>query len=640
MAYHPGPQYLGAHRVRTRTTGATELMTTQAAPSHNWPIVGAVVIAAAIFLADILTPLEGAVAVLYTTVVLLVARTEHRRAVPLAGIACGLLATVAFADNHGDSAFGGAHVRFAVSLTAIVITTLLCLRNRSARSMLAEQARILELTHDTVIIRDSDDVIRYWNDGAEELYGWHRDEAIGRNAQELLSSDYPADAVTAGFAADGTWSGEMTRIRRDGQRIVLASRWLARLDAEGRQIGIIETSADLTEQLKADAARRKSEERYRTIFNSAGFAIWESDWSDAWARLGRGERAEEVIGKGRLRDANDAAVKLFGVAGREALLAHGIVPFFTPRGCQILGTIIAELAAGERLVERETEFRAADGRLVEVVMRVTLPPDHDNWSRVLVMAIDVTERNEAQAKLARTQADLAHASRVTMLGQLAASIAHEVNQPLAAIVTYGRSGKRWLAREAPDAREVADCLDHVVSNGTRAADVIGRIRALARNATPPAERLSMADLVAETVALVQREAQGTGIHVTVDDTLPDGFGDKVQIQQVLMNLLINAIQAMAEVAADRRVLHLGVSVADDRLRITISDRGPGIGDPAKVFNPFFTTKADGMGMGLSICQSIIETHGGRITAENNAEGGATFAFTLPIAAPDDLARSA
>lgn len=611
----------------------------RSSPWRNWPIVAAVLVAAAIFLADILTPLEGAVAVLYTTVVLLVARTEHRRAVPLAGIACGLLATVAFADNHGDSPFGGAHVRFAVSLTAIAITTLLCLRNRSARWMLAEQARILELTHDTVIIRDSDDVIRYWNDGAEELYGWRRDEAIGRNAQELLSSDYPVEAVAAGFAAEGKWSGELTRIRRDGQRMVLASRWLLRRDADGRQIGIIETSADLTEQLKADAERKKSEERYRTIFNAAGFAIWESDWSEARRLLGDGHGPEEIIGAGRLRDANDAAIGLFGLAGRADLLERGVVPFFTARGRQVLATIIVDLAAGERLVERETEFQTADGRIVEVVMRVTLPPDHDNWSRVLVMAIDVTERNEAQAKLARTQAELAHASRVTMLGQLAASIAHEVNQPLAAIVTYGRSGRRWLAREAPDAREVADCLDHVVSNGSRAADVIGRIRALARNTTPPAGPLRLQDLVGETVALVRREAQGTTIHLAVAGDLPDGFGDKVQIQQVLMNLLMNAIQAMAEVAADCRVLRLAAAAEDDRLRITVSDSGPGIAEPTRVFAPFFTTKADGMGMGLSICQSIIEAHGGRISAENNAAGGATFAFTLPIAT-SDMARSA
>lgn len=600
-------------------------------PMRNWPILTAVIIAAAIFLADILTPLEGAVAVLYTTVVLLVARTAHRRAVPLAGIAAGVLATVAFIDNHGESPFGGAHVRFAVSLTAIMITTLLCLRNRSARWMLAEQARILELTHDTVIIRDSADIIRYWNDGAEDLYGWRRGEAIGRSAQELLSGEYPAAEVARDLAAEGKWSGEMTRIRRDGQRIVLASRWLQRFDAEGQRNGIIETSADLTEQIEADAARRKSEDRYRTIFNAAGFAIWESDWSDAWQRILAGEAPEQVIGLDALRDANDAAVKLFGMTDRAGLLAQGMARFFTPRGSQVLGTIVAELASGERLVEKETEFRAADGRVVEVVMRVTLPFGHRDWSRVLVMAADVTERNEAQAKLVRTQAELAHASRVTMLGQLAASIAHEVNQPLAAIVTYGRSGRRWLAREAPGAREVADCLDHVVSNGTRAADVIGRIRSLARSDTPPAERLVMRELIEETIALVRREAQGTVIGLEAGDDLPDGFGDKVQVQQVVINLLINAIQAMAETAVEDRILRVAVTVADERLHVAVSDRGPGMAEPAKVFNPFFTTRADGMGMGLSICQSIIEAHGGRISAANNADGGATFTFTLPIA---------
>lgn len=602
--------------------------------SRPWPIVVAVAMALLIFVADIATPIQGAVAVLYTAVILLVAGTPYRRAVKLTGIACGLLATIAFADNHGHAEFGGAHVRFAVSLTAIAITTILCLRNRSARWMLAEQAKILELTHDTVVIRDADNIIRYWNDGAEALYGWPRDEAIGRNIYDLLGGDYPAEAVTRGFAAAGKWSGELARQRRDGRRIVLASRWLQRVDADGRQIGIIETSADLTEQIKADAERKKSEERYRTIFDAAGFAIWESDWSDAWNQIQAGRVPNEIVAAGRLRDANDAAVKLFGLPSRTDLLTSGLMPFFTPRGEQVLGTIFSALAAGERLVEKETEFHAADGRIVEVVLRVTLPPDHDSWSRVLLMAIDVTERNEAQARLTRTLAELAHASRVSMLGQLAASIAHEVNQPLAAIVTYGRSGKRWLAREAPDAREVADCLEHVISNGSRAADVIGRIRSLARNATPPAEALALRELVEETITLVQREAQGTAvaIHLDAADSLPDAFGDKVQVQQVLMNLLMNAIQAMADIDVDRRELTVEVAGIDHALRVAVHDRGPGIADPAKVFNPFFTTKADGMGMGLSICQSIIEAHGGRISADNNPGGGATFAFTLPLAA--------
>ncbi len=605
-----------------------------ATASRPWPIVVAVAVALLIFLADIATPIQGAVAVLYTAVILLVAGTPYRSAVKLTGIACGFLATIAFADNHGHAEFGGAHVRFAVSLTAIAITTILCLRNRSARWMLAEQAKILELTHDTVVIRDADNIIRYWNDGAEALYGWSRDEAIGRNIHDLLGGDYPAEAVTRGFAASGKWSGELARQRRDGRRIVLASRWLQRVDADGRQIGIIETSADLTEQIKADAERKKSEERYRTIFDAAGFAIWESDWSDAWNQVQAGRVPNEIVAAGRLRDANDAAVKLFGLPSRADLMAGGLMPFFTARGEQVLGTIFSALAAGERLIEKETEFHTADGRIVEVVLRVTLPPDHDGWSRVLLMAIDVTERNEAQARLTRTLAELAHASRVSMLGQLAASIAHEVNQPLAAIVTYGRSGKRWLAREAPDAREVADCLEHVISNGSRAADVIGRIRSLARNATPPAEALALRELVEETIALVEREAQGTAVAIHLDAAadLPEAFGDKVQVQQVLMNLLMNAIQAMAATDVDSRELTVEVARTDQALRVAVRDRGPGIADPGKVFNPFFTTKADGMGMGLSICQSIIEAHGGRISADNNPGGGATFAFTLPLAA--------
>ncbi len=186
--------------------------------------------------------------------------------------------------------------------------------------------------------------------------------------------------------------------------------------------------------------------------------------------------------------------------------------------------------------------------VVDVVVRVTLPTGDGDWRRVLVMALDVTERNRAQARLAQSQAELTHVSRLTTLGQLAASIAHEVNQPLSAVVTYAKSGKRWLAREAPNAGEVSDCLDQIAANGTRAADVIARIRDIARKADPERGVIRLAPLIDETVALLRRDLQthGVAIHVSVPDGLPPVAGDRVQIQQVLMNLMLNAEQAMAE----------------------------------------------------------------------------------------------
>ena len=244
------------------------------------------------------------------------------------------------------------------------------------------------------------------------------------------------------------------------------------------------------------------------------------------------------------------------------------------------------------------------------------------------------ERNEARARLEQTSAELAHAARVSTLGQLAASIAHEVNQPLSAIITFGKSGKRWLARDVPDIAEVETCLDHIVANGTRAADVIARVRGLARKGPPEAAPLALDALVEETIALVEREAGAAGVTLrrNSEGPVPPVIGDRVQVQQVLVNLLMNGIQAMREVEGRLRNLDIRLEPDGERLvRVLVRDSGTGIaGDPGNIFQPFFTTKEDGMGMGLSISRSIIEAQGGRIEAANNPDHGATISFTLPI----------
>lgn len=244
------------------------------------------------------------------------------------------------------------------------------------------------------------------------------------------------------------------------------------------------------------------------------------------------------------------------------------------------------------------------------------------------------ERDEARRRLEQTSAELAHAARVSTLGQLAASIAHEVNQPLSAIITYGKSGKRWLGREEPDLTEVEACLDQIVSNGSRAADVIARVRALARKGAPETEALALEELVDDTVALIQREARAAGVLLrgSRDEAVPPVAGDRVQIQQVLVNLLMNGIQAMREVEGRARTLRVVLAREGELVRVSVRDSGTGIaGDPASIFQPFYTTREDGMGMGLSICRSIIEAQGGRIEAANNPDHGATISFTLPVA---------
>jgi PAS domain S-box-containing protein len=607
----------------------------------------AVAVAVCVFAIDYFSRLDGAIAVLHVAVILLVAPLG-RRSVIIAGLGTSLLAAAAFIGDHLYQPSEGALSRLLVSLVAIAITTLLSLRDRSTRTTLGEQARILELSHDTVIIRDRDEAILYWNDGAERLYGWSRQEALGERCNTLLLSSFPVEEVAIALERDGQWSGEVTRTRRDGERLTLASRWLLRRDPEGRPVGVIESSADVTEQRRADAERHASEESYRTIFEAAGFAIWESDWSGAMATATEGapsgkpleawlaarpERVQNAIDNAVIRNANEAAVDIFGGATKADLIGKNLCDRCLPESTPEFAHIIAELAGGAGTAETETRLRTLDGRIVDIVLRVTVLPDSTDWSNMLVMAVDVTERNEARARLEQTSAELAHAARVSILGQLAASIAHEVNQPLTAIINYGKSARRWLARPEPDLAELSECLEKIISNGTRAGDVIGRVRSLARKTAPQTGPLDLDDLIDDAIALIQHEARAQDVVIRRSGKAASAVvGDRIQIQQVLVNLLMNGIQAMRDTATDKRELCIIIDVSGaEHARVAVQDCGTGFSDGSatRLFEPFFTTKKEGMGMGLSICRSIIEGQGGRIEASNNAGAGATVSFTLP-----------
>lgn len=497
-----------------------------------WTRAAAILLAGLIFAADILSPLKGAVAVLYILVPLLLAPNGRARLIASAGAACGMLAVISFVLTHNFDFSDGADLRFAVSLLAIGITTLLSLKDRANRATLGEQARILELTHDTVIIRDRDDVIVYWNDGAECLYGWSRSEAVGRVCADLLGDGQLTGDMRAGLSGEGRWTGQLLRQRKDGIQILVASRWLVRRGSDGRQAGIIESSADVTALHKVEEERRASEHRYRTMFHSAGFATWESDWSQVKAFIEEASRslsmreafartpglARSAAEKSVTRVLNDAAVALFALDGPDQLAGASLAQRVVFGADTPFAEIFSALAEGATMVETESRINGPHARTIDLVIRVTRLSEGQDWSRILAMAFDVTERNEARLKLQQAAAELAHATRVSTLGQLSASLAHEINQPLAAIITYAKSGKRWLTRDNPDLGEVTNCFEHIVTNGGRASQVVKRIRNLARSAEARQEALPIDHLIENSIALLSHEAlegRGSGGHLAV-----------------------------------------------------------------------------------------------------------------------------
>jgi C4-dicarboxylate-specific signal transduction histidine kinase len=234
--------------------------------------------------------------------------------------------------------------------------------------------------------------------------------------------------------------------------------------------------------------------------------------------------------------------------------------------------------------------------------------------------------------------DYAHADRVSLLGELTASIAHEVNQPLAAIAASGQAGLRWLGRPAPDLAEVRELIERIVADARRAADVIARVRSMAVRKTPEQALCSLDDVIDEALLLLRHEVQSRGVSIAhhPGPGEPRVLGDRTQLQQVIVNLAVNSMQAMAnEGSAIRRIIIRTATPDAGIVSCSVEDSGPGIGREhlGRLFESFFTTKEDGMGMGLPICRSIIEAHGGRLTADNDsAEGGARCSFTLPAVA--------
>jgi PAS domain S-box-containing protein len=346
-------------------------------------------------------------------------------------------------------------------------------------------------------------------------------------------------------------------------------------------------------------------------------------------------------------DANDAFLRIVGYSRQDLLSGHVQWATMTPPEYRA-----ADARAIDDLRQRgssppyEKEYIRKDGSRIPVLVGGALIEGSEENGVAFVL--DLTEQKEAEAELAarRTaakqaeeqlqalQVELAHATRVTTLGELSASIAHEVGQPLGAIVTSGEACLRWLGRGEPQPEEVRACVQHMIGEGRRASEIVRRIRTLTRKAAPRKTQLELNDVINDVVALVQREVLNhrVSLRLELDSGLPPLLGDRVQLQQVLINLVINGIQAMADIGDDSRELRVeSHRDSDGHIVVAVQDSGPGI-DPEsanRLFDAFFTTKAEGMGMGLSICRSIIEAHGGQVWASNNAGHGAIFQFRLP-----------
>ncbi|MEA3040461.1 MAG: two-component system, LuxR family, sensor kinase FixL [Sphingomonadales bacterium] len=451
-------------------------------------------LAIGIFILDVGTGADAVISMLYVGIVLLSARFLQKRGIVLVALACIALALVSYLIPERDVSAGTNASNLILSPALIGIAAFLAVQSRSREAVLSEQAGLLDLTHDTIFVRDMNDFITYWNRGAEELYGWGKAEAVGKTSHQLIQTIFPKplEEIMAELLGTGRWEGELVHTKKDGARAIVGSRWSVRRDAWGRPAAILETNND------------------------------------------------------------------------------------------------------------------------------------------------VTERNRGEEALREAQAQLSHVARVTTMGALTSSIAHEVNQPLAAIVANANAGLRWLAGDPPNVDEARATLENIVRDGHRSSEIIGRMRELLKKGTAATAPVDLNGVIEDTVPLVLGEVRRHGIRLRTDlaRDLPPVPGDRVQLQQVMLNLMMNGIEAMREVADRPRELLIRSRLDESATPvIAVEDAGAGLDTQAmeRVFEAFYTTKAEGMGMGLAICRLIIEAHGGRLWASANEPQGAAFQFTIPSA---------
>jgi PAS domain S-box-containing protein len=445
--------------------------------------------------------------------------------------------------------------------------------------------------------------------------------SAGMRWTDLTPEEWRArdELAVADLKATGTMQPyQKEYFRKDGSRVpVLVG---AALFEEGGDDGVA-FALDLSEQKRAEEAFHRVEEQARAIVDSALDAVVVMD------------------AEGLIMDWNKQAEETFGWTRPEALsrrMSETIIPaqyrLSHERGLQHF------FKSGQGpVLNRRIEITALrrDGTEFPVELTITPLKSGDTWTFSSFIR-DITARRQAEEDLRNAQAELAHVNRVMTMGELAASIAHEVNQPLAAIIASGDSCTAWLANEPPNLDKARGAASRIVQAATQASDIVRRIRALFRKTTSITTPLEINEVITETVSLIDGEVQRKGVSLNTElaANLPVVLGDRIQLQQVILNLAINGTEAMAAVEDQHRRMMIQSALTEaGEVLVSVADFGPGI-DPqqtAQLFAPFFTTKPEGIGMGLSISRTIIEAHGGRLWAVANQPRGAVFHFALPAA---------
>jgi two-component system sensor kinase FixL len=450
-----------------------------------------------------------------------------------------------------------------------------------------------------------------------------KDYFFNRLGIEIVVGMTPDQMLTPKYAVQ--WREFYQRALRDGSYVteyhVVAGTLLLSINPlkrDGNVFGISVFGKDITERKRAEEAIRESEAKYRSLYESMmdGYVLTGMD--------------------GMIVKYNEPYREMTGYSPDE--LPRLTYRDITPEKWHDFEQKIIE----EQLLPRgyseiyEKEYRKKDGTVFPIELRTFLLKD-ETGSNIGMWAIvrDITDHKQMESEARKLKDNLAHVTRVSTMGGLTGALAHEINQPLAAILSNAQAAQRFLSQDNPDMNEITEILRDIIRDDNRAADVIRKTRSLLKKEESRYESQDLNDIIEEILNVIRNDTvlMTVSIEKEMDPALPSIWGDRIQLQQVVLNLVLNAAEAMKEAGPDLRRLIIRTSKHDDRFaKVSIRDFGPGIRENpvSRLFDPFYTTKTGGMGMGLAISQDIVKSHKGVIWGENNTDTGATFSFTVPF----------
>jgi PAS domain S-box-containing protein len=524
-------------------------------------------------------------------------------------------------------------------------------KSRTLASLATSHQRfrwLIETASDAIVSIDASGRIVYWNTASEELFQHGRSDIVGQPITQVLP-DGIGESLSGGADATSGRTHETVGRRRDGTEFPIELS-IASYELEGERFltGIIRS---IVERKQAERALRESHEELERRVQRRTAELMLTNESlrreiadrkraeDLATRFGQilNESLNEIyfVDANTLRflKVNQGALSNLGYS-LEELQQFSVLDIQPGMSTEALEACVAPLRAGmEQRVQFTSLHRRKDGTTYPVEVHLQLS-SLDSSPVFVAMVLDITRRKELEEQANRHQSELAHVSRLSTMGEMGSAIAHELNQPLCAILSYAQATLRMMRSDKPDEADVMDALEQTAAQAKRAGEIIRHLKDFSRKREPHRSSINVNDVITEAIHFIAAETRSAAASIELQFAaeLPMVLGDTIEIEQVVVNLARNAVEAMADLPPEQRRLVIHTWSGDEEsVEVAFRDNGPGLPpeDVGRVFDPFYSTKAEGMGIGLSISRTIIEAHGGRLWATLNDEQGTTFRISLP-----------